>query len=254
MDLTTCGLLVDRAEAIAERYATEKSWPAVEDAWFEERLGERSTKDSSQGIYRILSGRFKNAPTELPNPSVLPDIFDACSRPEDEAQILYLYLIADDPLVRHVVHSVVEAQQSTPGELDFSNETLLAYLDELVYADGSTFDYAESTTIRWCEGFRSILRELGVIDSQQSATGEPPRLRETPLLVAVGYSYAVGGETWYDAPRGLQYFFQPESAWEECFDRVAETPWWEYRSTPTGWALEPTDGPYGFVETTEETR
>lgn len=249
MDLTTCGLLVDRATAIAERYATEQSWPAVKDAWFEERLGDRSTKDSSQGIYRVLSTRFKNAPPALPNPSSLPSIFEACDRTEDKAQILYLYLIADDPLVRHVIHRVIEHQHDTPnGALDFSTETLTGYLEELTYADGSQFDYADSTTVRWCEGLRSVLREIGVIPSQQSTTGEVPRLRDIPLLVAVGYSYAAGDEdTWHESPLGLQYFFQPRADWEDAFDRAAATDYWEYRTHHSGLNLHPTDGPYGFA-------
>jgi len=255
MDLTMCGLLVDRAAAIAERYAAEQSWPAVKDAWFDERLGERSTKDSSQGIFRVLSSRFKNAPPALPNPSSLPAIFEACNRPVERAQILYLYLIADDPLVRHVIQRVIEAQLTTSNPtLDFSNETLLGYLDELTYVDGSSFDYAESTTIRWCEGLRSVLREIGVIDSQQSTTGEVPRLREVPLLVAVGYSYAVADDEqhWHESPRGLQYFFQPADEWEEAFDRVAATDHWEYRTHHSGLALHPIDSPYGFSESLEE--
>jgi len=60
---------------------------------------------SSQKIYRVLTSRFKKTlPRTSPNPSVLPTIFDECQTTRDKAQILYLYLVADDSLVRYVVH------------------------------------------------------------------------------------------------------------------------------------------------------
>jgi len=96
MDLTMCGLFVERAEELARLYAEHGNWNDVKERWFDERLSNRSTRGSSQKIYRVLTSRFKNAPTDLPNPSVLPTIFDECQTTRDKAQILYLYLVADD--------------------------------------------------------------------------------------------------------------------------------------------------------------
>ncbi len=107
MDLTMCGLLIERAEELVRLYAEHGNWNDVKDAWFEERLSNRSTRGSSQKIYRVLTSRFKNAPTSLPNPSDLPAIFDKCKTTRDKAQILYFYLVADDSLVRYVVHEYV---------------------------------------------------------------------------------------------------------------------------------------------------
>src|SRR6056297_3380311 len=89
MDLTMCGLLVERAEQLANLYAEKGNWNDVKEVWFDERLSNRSTRDSSQKIYRVLTSRFKNAPTALPNPSVLPQVFDQCDTSRDKAQILY---------------------------------------------------------------------------------------------------------------------------------------------------------------------
>jgi len=89
-----------------------------------------------------------------PNPSVLPTIFDECQTTRDKAQILYLYLVADDSLVRYVVHEyMARLTDGNTDSLDFSNETLVDILTHLEYSDGGSFDYADSTTERWCEGF-----------------------------------------------------------------------------------------------------
>jgi hypothetical protein len=248
MDLTMCGLLVERAEDLARRYAEHANWNEVEDGWFDERLSSRSTRGSARKIYDVLASRFKNAPTTLPNPSTLPAIFDECTTTRDKAQILYLYLTADDSLVRYVVHEyVARAAHGKKGPLDFSNETLIQILDQLEYADGSDFDYAESTTERWCEGFRSVMREIGVLDGQQAIVGEPPSVGDVPLLVSMDYSYGADGEQWLTAPRGLIYLFQPEDRWEELFDRVAGTDAWEYLALHGELDPRPTDEPYSWV-------
>lgn len=249
MDLTMCGLLVERAEELAQLYAKHGNWNDVKEVWFDERLSNRSTRGSSQKIYRVLTSRFKNAPTALPNPSALPSVFDECRTSQDKAQILYLYLVSDDSLVRYVVHEYVGRLLNGVTEpLDFSNDTLSQILAQLEYSDGTEFDYADSTTERWCEGFRSVMREIGVLEGQQSTVGEPPSVGDVPLLVSMDYSFGVDDEEWVTAPRGLLYLFQPESRWEELFDRAASTDAWEYLELHGELDLRPTDEPYSWVQ------
>ncbi|WP_245576004.1 BrxA family protein [Haloplanus natans] len=243
-----CGLLVGRAEELARLYAEHGNWNDVEEGWFGERLSNRSTRGSSQKIYRILTSRFKNAPAALPNPSALPAIFDECKTTRDTAQILSLYLIADDALVRYVVHEyVARVAHGKTDPLEFSNETLTRILDRLECSDGSGFDYAESTTERWCEGFRSVMREIGVLDGQRATVGEPPSIGDVPLLVSMDYSYGAD-EEWLTAPRGLLYLFQPADRWTELFDRVASTEAWEYLERHGELDFRPTDEPYSWVQ------
>lgn len=248
MDLTMCGLLVERSEELARLYAEHGNWNDVKEVWFDERLSNRSTRGSSQKIYRVLTSRFKNAPTELPNPSALPALFDKCRTAQDKAQILYLYLTADDALVRYVVHEYVDRiAEHKRDPFDFSNETLVQILGELEYSDGSKFDYAESTTERWCEGFRSVMREIGVLDSQQALVGDHPAIDDIPLLVAMDYSYGVGSDEWLSMPRGLCYLYQPAERWEELFDRAASTDAWEYLELHGELDLRPSDEPYAWI-------
>jgi hypothetical protein len=248
MDLTMCGLLVERAEELARLYAEHGNWNDVKARWFDERLSNRSTRGSSQKIYRVLTSRFKNAPTDLPNPSVLPTIFDECQTTRDKAQILYLYLVADDSLVRYVVHEyMARLTDGNTDSLDFSNETLVDILTHLEYSDGGSFDYADSTTERWCEGFRSVMRKIGVLDGQQSVVGTSPSVGDTPLLVAMDYSYGSDDEDWLTSPRGLLYLFQPANRWGELFDRVASTDAWEYLELHGDLDVRPSDEPYSWV-------
>lgn len=249
MDLTMCGLLVERAAELARLYRDRGNWNAVERVWFEERLSNRSTKGSSRKIYRVLTSRFKNAPPGLPNPADLPAILDACATTRDRAQVLYLYLVADDPLVRYVVHEYVRRlADDDSAALDFSNDVLASLLDRFEYDDGTAFDYADSTTGRWCKGFRSVMREIGALDGKRAVVGEPPSVGEVPLLVATGYSYEAGGDDWFDSPTGLCYLLQPEDRWEELYDRVGRTDGWEFVELHGSLRLRPVDGTYSWVE------
>ncbi len=252
MDLTMCGLLIERAEELVELYAEHGNWNDVKEIWFEERFSNRSTRASSQKIYRILTSRFKNAPVSLPNPSDLPSVFEKCSTTQDKAQILYLYLVADDLLVQYVVHEYVSRLTHEQQEgLDFSNEEITEILSQLEYTDGTSFEYADSTTERWCVGFRSVMRACGVLQDTQSTVGKPPSVGDIPLLVAMDYSYETDNE-WLNAPRGLLYLLQPEDRWEELFDRSANTDAWKYLELPGDLELRPTNEPYSWIDNGSE--
>jgi hypothetical protein len=248
MDLTMCGLLIERAEELAQLYREHGNWNEVEQVWFEERLSNRSTRGSSRKIFRVLTSRLKNAPSSLPNPRDLPVVLNECETARDKAQVLYFYLVADDGLVRYAVHEygrrLLEGQTNA---LDFSNESLTPILDQFEYADGSSFDYADSTTERWCEGFRAVMRKIGVLENQQSVVGTSPSVGKIPLLVSMGYSYRQDNENWFESPTGHLYLLQPKNRWQELYDRAASNEAWEYLDLHGELQLRPTDGPYSWI-------
>ncbi|WP_248897120.1 hypothetical protein [Haloplanus sp. XH21] len=248
MDLTMCGLPVGRAEELARLYQKHGTWSRVEEVWFEERRANRSTRESFRELSRVLTSRFKNAPASLPNPRDVPSVLDACATPRDKAQVLYPYLVADDALGRYVVHEYAQRLLADhPDALDFSTETLTAVLKQFKSADGTPFDYADSTTERWGEGFRSVMREVGVLENQRTVVGTPPSLGDAPLLVAMGHSYEAGEDASVESPVGLQYLFQPSARWAALYDRVAETDAWEFVELHGSLQLRPVDEPYAWI-------
>jgi hypothetical protein len=249
MTLTQCGLLPDRTEELARLYREEGNWNDVKEVWFEERISDRSTRGSSQKIFSVLSSRLKNAPASLPKPRTLPTVLDNCVTASDKAQVVYFYLVSGDALFRYTVHEYISRLvNGRQDSLDFSDETLKDILFALEFTDETTFDYADSTTQRWCEGFRSVMREISVLDSQQATSGSSPSIGDIPLLVSMGYSYETGGDDWVDAPTGLLYLFQPENKWDEQFDRVASTDTWEFVELHGDLRLQPTDDTYQWAE------
>jgi hypothetical protein len=148
MALTRCGLLVDKAETLAQLYARHRNWTVVEEKWLNERFDEQSTRGSSQTIYRALSSRFKTAGGNLPAIARLPSVFEQCETSRDKAQVLYFYLIEDDPLVQYAVHRYSWRLQNRGADgLEFKQETVERLLREFHYDDGSDYDYAEPPTL-----------------------------------------------------------------------------------------------------------
>lgn len=252
MDLTMCGLLVKKAEEMANLYASHRDWTTVEDRWFDERIDGRSTRGSSRKVYRVLSSRFKTADSSLPSISQLPSVFEQCDTTRDKAQVLYFYLVEDDPLVRFVVHEYVRRlQERSTDSLDFEQDVLESILEGFHYSDGGKFDYADSTTARWGEGFRSVLREIGVLETQQTLQGQPPNLGEIPLLVASGYSWEKEEDEWLTQPRGWLYLFQSEPYWDSLVKRLSDHPGWEASGIHGELRLKPVDETYGWAEPME---
>jgi hypothetical protein len=252
MALTRCGLLVEKAEKLAQLYARHRDWTVVEEKWHDERFDERSTRRSSQTIYRALSSRFKTAGGSLPSIARLPSVFEQCETSRDKAQILYFYLIEDDPLVKYAVHRYVQRLQSTGADgLDFEQETVERILSEFHYDDGSEYDYAESTTRRWGEGLRSVMREIGVLETQQELQGQIPNIGTIPLLVASGYSWETHGDDWLSQPTGWLYLFQSEQYWDSLAERLSDHPEWEASGIHGELRLQPVDETYGWAEPME---
>lgn len=253
MELTRCGLLVDNAEQLARLYSDHRDWAVVEQEWIENRVDQRSTKTSSKGIYRALSGRFNTISGALPRITRLPSVFDQCETTRDKAQILYFYLLENDPLVRYVVHQYVQrAQRQGVNRLDFSQETISGILNDFHYADGDEFDYASSTTQRWGEGFRAVMRKIGVLETKQSFTGQRPSMNTTPLLVASGYSWEQYGDDWLEQPIGWLYLFQSEPYWDSLAERLSDHSAWDASSLHTSLRLTPTEETYSWAESATE--
>ena len=249
MDLTRCGLLIEKAERLAQLYARHRDWTIVEEKWLEERFDERSTRGSSKGIYRVLSSRFKTAGSSLPSIIRLPSIFEQCDTARDKAQVLYFYLLEDDPLVKYTVHRYVDQFQDIGVDgLDFEQETIETILNEFHYDDGTSFDYAESTTRRWGEGLRSIMRNIDVLDTRQALDGQIPNIGAIPLLVASGYSWETHGDDWLSQPTGWLYLFQPEQYWDSLAERVSDDSNWEASGIHGELRLQPVDDTYGWAE------
>ena len=226
MSLTEAGLLVDRAEVVERIYAKHHNWGEVKERWHEERVHERGSRSSAQRIFRIIKRRLQAGGNMLPAISMLDELLRQCPTTQAKAQLLYYYLIQEDNLFRFVLHEVLRRQGVDRDQWSLSPKEVASILSAFRYEDGSELGYAESTLERWVQGFRSVLRDVGVIKKPYDDEGTVPTVDLPPLHVGAFYSWNVEGRQWPQRPIGWLYLFQSRVHRETLFDRLQSSDWW----------------------------
>jgi len=244
MALTKSGLLVSRAECLVDLYRNLLDWEAVREEWHEKRLGGRGSRESSQGIFKLLRNRLQAHGRSLPSPDALAPILYSCRNPQEKAQVLFLYAIEEDKLLKYAINELLRRSKIVTLGYRLDIGTLSSILDDFRYKDGGSLDYSGSTLKRWTQGLRSVLLEIGVRKAPYSDEGNPPTLERIPLLIGAGYSWAKEGRMWQERPVGWAYLFQSYPFWPPLTRRLYDEPTWVMRSVGPRQVLEPREGPF----------
>ena len=248
--LTQCGLQTDRTNEIASLYAEELDWTSVKDIWYDERVAERSSKNSSKKLLVTIRSRLQSAGEGLPSVPQLPSILDQCRNEREEAQVLFLYLLNHDGLARFVIHEYLRRMtKQNVSALNFEMERVLDILDNFRYKSGDPLEYSESTQKRWVQGLRSALREIGVLEGKTETSGQTPKVGDIPLQVGAYYSWVQNDDEWLTKPIGWLYLFQSEEYWEPQSKRLAQYDAWTHHEARSRVWFEPVDN---FYETLAE--
>ncbi|WP_341481431.1 BrxA family protein [Salinibacter ruber] len=226
MSLTEAGLLASRVEMIVRLYAEHHSWSAVKEKWHEERIHERGSRGSAQKIFRILKRRLQSGGKWLPSVTELHSLVQECPTEQAKAQLFYFYLIREDNLFRFVLHEVLRRQGTEQTEWHLTTGEIVSVLDHFEYEDGSGLQYADSTLQRWGQGFRSVLRDIGVLKGPYDENGVVPSVDEPPAHVGALYSWHEDGKEWPDRPVGWLYLFQPPAHRETLLDMIQSSGRW----------------------------
>lgn len=226
VSLTEAGLLPGRVKKIVELYVEHHSWAAVKERWHQDRVHDRGSRGSAQKIYRILKRRLQAGGAALPSISTLHHLVEECPTARAEAQLFYFYLIRDDNLFRAVLHEVLRQQGLDREEWQLSTDKIRSVLDDFRYEDGSGLTYAESTLHRWVQGFRSVLRDIGVLEGPYDETGTVPTVDFPPTHLGALFAWTVEGKNWPERPIGWLYLFQPPAHQETLLDRIQSSDRW----------------------------
>ena len=240
VDLTEAGLLVQRTEAIAQLYAKHLDWSVAKEEWHTHRVSGRGSRHSAQKVFRVIRGRLQAPGNVLPNVPQLSRILKACYHERSKAQIIYLYLLEADGLVRFLLSEILD-QKGDGLAWNLSPDRLAGMLERFRYPDGDPLQYAESTLHRWVQGLRSVFREIGVLESPRDREGTTPMLEDVPLLVSAGYSWKKQKEGWQRHPIGWTYLFQSSHHQRSLLERLASNPGWTMRQQRDRTMLVPTD-------------
>jgi hypothetical protein len=226
MSLTEAGLLVERTEAVVDLYAECHSWGEVKERWHEERVHERGSRGSAQKIFRIIKRRLQAGGKVLLSMSELHQLVQECPTSQAKAQLFYFYLIRDDNLFRFALHEVLRRQGVEQEQWELSTDYVVSILLDCEYEDGSGLKYADSTLHRWAQGFRSVLRDIGVLKGPYDDVGTVPSVDVPPAHLGALYAWEEEGQDWPRRPVGWMYLFQPSTYREALLERLLATNWW----------------------------
>ncbi|WP_144927819.1 DUF1819 family protein [Halorubrum salsamenti] len=250
--LVAASLDLEQTRAIVELYNECGDWTTTNEQWLERREAGRLTIEGSRRAYNAIKPRLQEGGGGLPPLKHLPDILGACRKERDQLQVLFCYLVAEDAVVRYVLHEYLQQlQRRSVSALDFSNEQIIGFLDEFRHTDGSQLDFSESTKDRWGTNFRGTLRSVGVIQSKQGTDGDVPSIGDVPLEVAAYWSWQQLDDEWLMNPLGWRYLFQPESFWSPQSNRLAESTRWSTHESHGRLWYEPVDDFYAKLGETE---
>jgi len=226
MALTEAGLLVDRSETVVQIYESCHNWDATKQQWHDSRMHERGSRASAQRIFRIIKRRLQAGSAQLPSVSELHELLQQSPTERAKAQLFYFYLIREDNLFRYVLRETLRQQGVERNQWDFAPSTIQRMLERFRYEDGSSLGYADSTLERWVQGFRSVLRDIGVINGPYEDKGSTPTIDFPPLHVGALYSWSVEGKGWPERPVGWTYLFQSHANREVLLSRLRASDRW----------------------------
>jgi len=240
MSLTTAGLMPEKTEEFAKIYSEEDDLRKTKERWHETRTSKRGSRNSSQKIFGVIASRLTEKNENLPSVPELVQLLNSCDSRKQKSQIIYLYILESDILVRYVVSEVLS--QTKDGEdFDFSTENISSILDEIKYLDGKELEYSNSTLEKWISNLRSLMREIDVIKSKRSTEGDSPGLKDNVIEVSALYSHRKQGNYWIEQPIGWMYLFQPPMFWEDMLNKLAEKDNWRLSEVSGRRKLNPND-------------
>jgi hypothetical protein len=211
---------------IVRLYAEHHNWTTVKKKWHEERIHERGSRDSAQKIFRILKRRLQSGGKQLPSLTELHNLVQECPTEQAKAQLFYFYLLQEDNLFRFVLHEILRQQGTERSEWHLTTDEIVSVLNQFEHEDGSELQYADSTLHRWGQGFRSVLRDIGVLKGPYDENGVVPSVDEPPAHVGALYAWTEDGKEWPDRPIGWMYLFQPPAHRETLLDTIQSSGRW----------------------------
>jgi hypothetical protein len=140
--------------------------------------------------------------------------------------LFYFYLLREDNLFRFVLHEVLRRQGIERSEWHLTTDEVVSVLNQFEYEDGSGLQYADSTLHRWAQGFRSVLRDIGVIDGPYDEKGTVPTVDFPPTHLGALFAWNTEGKEWPDCPIGWMYLFQPPAHQETLLEAIQSSGRW----------------------------
>jgi hypothetical protein len=174
--LTEAGLAVEDTVALCREYARTADWEGVRNLALRENLLGKGSQARTLKLLRAVQRRVMEARPPLAHPLPLARFLAAGCSDAAKAQLLFVLAASEDAALaegyqRVIVPALTGASRRAPA-----TKELIEFLDRQAETRPEVAAWGAPTRRRWAEGFRLVLREVGLL------TGKPGQEALNPLV------------------------------------------------------------------------
>lgn len=158
--LESCGLAVNDTEAVLARLAADATLASIAEAVAAGEILSKRTRHGRGHLLRAIRRRYLE-PAPLPSATDLASAMTRISAPAARAQILLPYVLLADhaafAIASDLVYPRVTSHEGVLGKAEVSAALAAVFRRRRRKA------WSASLSLRWVEGFMSVLREVGAL-------------------------------------------------------------------------------------------
>ena len=161
--LVHCGLVMSETEQLLHYYVDSgEDWSRVRESVLSRNLLGKQSKNRARHIFEVVQHRYKEAPEWLPPTAFVSKFYNASISERAKKQIGLTYVAADDPLLRKMLFTFRNDFQKEA--LAPRDTVIIQEMHKVLDRENVDLDWSPSMEQRWAQGFRSILRQVGIIE------------------------------------------------------------------------------------------
>jgi hypothetical protein len=176
--LTETGLAVEDSLALCEAYLTTRDWSDVRARALSENLLGKGSQSRISKLLRAVERRVLHAPAPLDCPLSTARFLAARIPGAAKSQLLFVLALQDDVALADAFQVLVLAGNAGIVPRVLTHDEILRFLDDAARVRPEVLRWTGQTRARWAQGFRLVLRELGMASG---SSGNQVTLR--PLIV-----------------------------------------------------------------------
>ncbi|GFP32079.1 hypothetical protein HKBW3S42_00384 [Candidatus Hakubella thermalkaliphila] len=203
-NLQRVGSAIPETISLLSEYARLGDWQLVRQRVIQENLLKKHSSATINAIIQAVKSRFFSNNAQLPGADIAAKFLMSNISEITKAQIIYIYLINSDHLIKQTFLKLVKPTIETSSNPILTSQGVVAFLDGEVKAHPELDRWSDYLKRRWARGFLAFCRDFGFMKRAPSTELTAPRIRVetfTFLLFALlqaGLSNmeAIGHDIW----------------------------------------------------------
>jgi hypothetical protein len=178
--LTEAGLAVEDSSLLCREYAQTGDWQEVRRRALEENLLSKGSQARISKLLRVVERRVIQAGPPLSCPPLLARFLASRAPGAAKAQLLFVLAVREDAALAEAYGTLVVPALTGSARRAPTKPDIFGFLEQATRSRPEVVRWTQPTRLRWAEGFRLVLREVGMMrgSSRNHEAVQPPVVRE----------------------------------------------------------------------------